>query len=44
MMTDCVTFSGMGHSACLDELDAVESFLRERLPALGKGETGKSEL
>ena len=33
----------MGHSACLEELDDVEAFLRERLPALGNGE-GKSEL
>jgi hypothetical protein len=33
----------MGHSACLEELDDVEGFLRERLPVLGSGE-GKSEL
>lgn len=25
----------MGHSACPEELDDVEAFLRERLPALG---------
>jgi hypothetical protein len=33
----------MGHSACLEELDDVEAFLRERLPVLGDNE-GKSEL
>ncbi|KAH7161305.1 Phospholipase/carboxylesterase/thioesterase [Dactylonectria macrodidyma] len=26
------THPGMGHSACLEELDSVEAFLRERLP------------
>ncbi|KAK4043790.1 Phospholipase/carboxylesterase/thioesterase [Parachaetomium inaequale] len=36
-------YEDMGHSACLEELDDVEAFLRERLPALGNGE-GKSEL
>lgn len=24
--------SGMGHSACLEELDEVEAFLRKQLP------------
>jgi hypothetical protein len=33
----------MPHSACLEELDDVEAFLKERLPALGNSE-GKSEL
>lgn len=32
----------MGHSACLEELDDIEAFLRQRLPALGN--EGKSEL
>jgi lysophospholipase-1 len=32
----------MGHSACLEELDDIEAFLKERLPALGN--EGKSEL
>lgn len=36
-------YEGMGHSACLEELDEVESFLRSRLPPLGK-DAGKSEL
>jgi hypothetical protein len=40
-MTDC--FRDMPHSACLEELDDVEAFLRERLPALGDNEA-KSEL
>ncbi|KAK0723882.1 Phospholipase/carboxylesterase/thioesterase [Apiosordaria backusii] len=31
-------YPDMGHSACVEELDDVEAFLRERLPALGKGE------
>ncbi|KAK3941941.1 Phospholipase/carboxylesterase/thioesterase [Diplogelasinospora grovesii] len=30
------TYKGMGHNACLEELDEVEAFLRERLPALDK--------
>ncbi len=33
----------MEHSACLEELDEVEAFLKARLPALGNSE-GKSEL
>lgn len=33
----------MGHSACLEELDEVEAFLRENLPALGNNEA-KPEL
>ncbi|KAK3393043.1 Phospholipase/carboxylesterase/thioesterase [Podospora didyma] len=33
----------MGHSACPEELDDVEAFLRQRLPPLGKG-SDKSEL
>ncbi|KAK4232365.1 Phospholipase/carboxylesterase/thioesterase [Podospora fimiseda] len=37
------TYPGMGHSACLEELDDIENFLKERLPALGKGDE-KSEL
>ncbi|GAB1312160.1 Acyl-protein thioesterase 1 [Madurella fahalii] len=36
-------YEGMGHSACLEELDEVEAFLRERLPALGNNEA-KPEL
>lgn len=36
-------YEGMGHSACLEELDEIEQFLRSRLPALGKDQ-GKSEL
>ncbi len=40
-MTDC--FRDMAHSACVEELDDVEAFLRERLPALGNNEA-KSEL
>ena len=37
---------GMGHSACLEELDDVESFLGKQLPPKGDAaaETGKSEL
>ncbi|KAI1848263.1 hypothetical protein JX266_005976 [Neoarthrinium moseri] len=35
-------YPGMGHSACLEELDEVEAFLGSRLPALG--EEKKSEL
>ncbi len=35
---------GMGHSACLEELDDVEAFLRERLPALGNKPAEKPEL
>ncbi|KAK6086056.1 phospholipase/Carboxylesterase [Seiridium cupressi] len=35
-------YEGMGHSACLEELDEVEAFLGSRLPA--KGEEKKSEL
>jgi hypothetical protein len=35
----------MAHTACLEELDDVEAFLKERLPALGpEVEKGKSEL
>jgi hypothetical protein len=33
----------MVHSACPEELDDVEAFLRERLPALGN-DGAKSEL
>ncbi|KEY66034.1 hypothetical protein S7711_06941 [Stachybotrys chartarum IBT 7711] len=29
------TYRGMGHSACLEELDEVEAFLASRLPAQG---------
>ncbi|KAL2136401.1 hypothetical protein VTI74DRAFT_3835 [Chaetomium olivicolor] len=36
-------YEDMGHSACLEELDDVEAFLRERLPALGDKDA-KSEL
>lgn len=36
--------SGMGHSACLEELDAVEVFLRERLPPAGETATREREL
>lgn len=36
--------SGMGHSACLEELDAVEAFLRERLPPAGESATREREL
>lgn len=35
-------YKDMGHSACLEELDDVEAFLRQQLPALGT--EGKSEL
>ncbi|KAK3298257.1 Phospholipase/carboxylesterase/thioesterase [Chaetomium fimeti] len=35
-------YEQMGHSACLEELDDIEAFLKERLPALGN--EGKSEL
>ena len=38
---------GMGHSACLEELDDVETFLGKRLPpkdGAAAEETGKSEL
>ncbi|KAH9884006.1 Phospholipase/carboxylesterase/thioesterase [Xylariomycetidae sp. FL2044] len=35
-------YPGMGHSACLEELDEVEAFLGSRLPP--KGEEKKSEL
>jgi hypothetical protein len=34
----------MGHSACLEELDDVEAFLREVLPPLEKKSEGKAEL
>lgn len=36
----------MGHSACPEELDEVEEFLRSRLPALGgkAQDQGKTEL
>jgi lysophospholipase I len=34
----------MAHSACLEELDDVEAFLRERLPAMSDEPDGKSEL
>ncbi|KAI1488405.1 Phospholipase/Carboxylesterase-domain-containing protein [Biscogniauxia mediterranea] len=33
-------YEGMGHSACLEELDEVEAFLQSRLPA----QEGKTEL
>jgi hypothetical protein len=33
----------MGHSACPEEMDDVEAFLTERLPALGSTEA-KPEL
>jgi hypothetical protein len=33
----------MAHSACPEELDDVEAFLRKRLPALGN-DGAKSEL
>ncbi|KAL2263631.1 hypothetical protein VTK26DRAFT_5894 [Humicola hyalothermophila] len=36
-------YKDMGHSACLEELDDVEAFLRERLPAIGNSEA-KPEL
>ncbi|KAL2142434.1 hypothetical protein VTI28DRAFT_1143 [Corynascus sepedonium] len=36
-------YERMEHSACPEELDEVESFLRERLPVLGNSDT-KSEL
>lgn len=36
--------SGMGHSACVDELDAIENFLIERLPKQGEKNEEKSEL
>ena len=35
---------GLAHSACLEELDDVEAFLKERLPAVGNSNEGKSEL
>lgn len=35
--------SGMGHSACPREMDDVEDFLKDCLPALGEKD-GKSEL
>ncbi|KAF7549777.1 hypothetical protein G7Z17_g6173 [Cylindrodendrum hubeiense] len=38
------TYPGMGHSACLEELDAVEVFLRERLPPAGESATRDREL
>jgi predicted esterase len=31
-------YPGMGHSACLEELDDVEEFLRKQLPPLGDKE------
>ncbi|EON99057.1 putative acyl-protein thioesterase 1 protein [Phaeoacremonium minimum UCRPA7] len=40
-------YPGMGHSACLEELDDVETFLGKRLPpkdGAAAEETGKSEL
>ncbi|TPX14477.1 uncharacterized protein E0L32_005441 [Thyridium curvatum] len=37
-------YEGMGHSACLEELDEVEAFLRKQLPALGGKSEEKSEL
>lgn len=38
-------YEGMGHSACPEELDEVEAFLRSRLPpAVEVTESGKSEL
>ncbi|KAK0613138.1 Phospholipase/carboxylesterase/thioesterase [Bombardia bombarda] len=36
-------YPGMGHSACLEELNNVEAFLRERLPEVDKKD-GKPEL
>ncbi|KAK3331026.1 Phospholipase/carboxylesterase/thioesterase [Apodospora peruviana] len=36
-------YPGMGHSACPTEMNDVENFLKERLPALDKKD-GKSEL
>ncbi|KAK1768808.1 hypothetical protein QBC33DRAFT_448385 [Phialemonium atrogriseum] len=36
-------YEGMGHDACPEELDDIEAFLRERLPALDQS-TGKAEL
>ncbi|KAK4102693.1 Phospholipase/carboxylesterase [Parathielavia hyrcaniae] len=36
-------YKDMGHSACLEELDDVEAFLRERLPASGDSDA-KPEL
>ncbi|KAL2020997.1 hypothetical protein VTK56DRAFT_7771 [Thermocarpiscus australiensis] len=36
-------YEGMDHLACLEELDDVEAFLRERLPALGNNDA-KPEL
>ncbi|KAK3695496.1 Phospholipase/carboxylesterase/thioesterase [Podospora appendiculata] len=35
-------YPGMGHSACLEELDAIEGFMTERLPAMGNRD--RSEL
>lgn len=43
MLTVWIT-SGMGHSACLEELDAIEDFLTERLPKVGDKAEEKSEL
>ncbi|KAL2149958.1 hypothetical protein VTH82DRAFT_7634 [Thermothelomyces myriococcoides] len=36
-------YKDMGHTACLEEIDEVEAFLRERLPPLGDNNS-KSEL
>lgn len=39
------TYQGMGHSACPEELDAVEAFLQKNLPPLGdKAPAEKAEL
>ncbi|KAJ4416578.1 hypothetical protein N0V85_002240 [Neurospora sp. IMI 360204] len=38
------TYPGMGHTACLEELDAVEDFLTERLPKVADKSEEKSEL
>lgn len=40
--TSLKLYPGMGHSACLEELNEVEAFLSSRLPA--QGEEKKSEL
>ncbi|KAL1843906.1 hypothetical protein VTJ49DRAFT_6849 [Mycothermus thermophilus] len=38
-------YEGMQHSACLEELDDIEAFLKERLPPLGGNDgDGKPEL
>lgn len=37
-------YEGMGHSACLEELDEIEDFLRQRLPPRAGKDEGKSEL